>query len=157
MPNDLVYSRGDALNVQRDRIRISFALHEKRRKLLDSIATLAGYKVELAHGLPDGCRPDVLRINPQERGLFIGEAKNCEPPSNLSTRVRLYAYFRWLLIHTVDGGGGILAICFGNVRDTIGWTYNFNTMANEAGVPFNSIHTTKVGPGLLIIWGYIQH
>jgi hypothetical protein len=131
--------------------------HEKRRKLLDSLSTLAGYQLDLSDGLPDGCRPDVLRTNMENKGLFIGDAKDSESPYNLDTRVRLFNYFRWLLIHISAGGKGILAICFGSRKDADGWAFVFQLMANEVGVLFTSIRMIKIEPGSFIIWGYIRN
>ena len=82
--------------------------HEKRRVLLRTIAELAGYKLEMS--LPDGKRPDVLRLHVGRLGLFVGEAKHTEGPSDFSSVDRLRQYLDWLLLLYQEGVGSILAI-----------------------------------------------
>ena len=68
--------------------------HEGRRVLLETIADAAGYR--LAMSLPDGRRPDVLRLHVDRIGLFLGEAKHTERPYDLDSVDRLRHYLGWL-------------------------------------------------------------
>lgn len=64
--------------------------HEARRDELELLATLAGIHVPTYLGI--GLEPDVTRIDPRRRILFVGDAKETETPSSLSTRRRLARY-----------------------------------------------------------------
>lgn len=64
--------------------------HETRRRLLETIAGTAGYRLDMY--LPDGRRPDVLRLHVDRPGLFLGEAKHTEGPSDLDSTDRIRHY-----------------------------------------------------------------
>jgi len=82
-------------------------LHERRRGWLDAIAILEGFTLGLPV-LPDGSIPDVLRVDPRRRWLFIGEAKDTESPRSAYTGARLHRYATWLAAN-----GGVFAVCHG--------------------------------------------
>jgi len=67
--------------------------HEVRVTCLDAIATIAGFTLEIPIPLPDGSIPDVIRMMPSRRALFIGEAKAAEAPDNHATLERLDRVF----------------------------------------------------------------
>src|SRR5438270_216755 len=92
------------------------APHEERRHVLDALAILTGYTVELP-GLPDGRRPDVARMNARRRALFLGEAKDTETARRADTQIRLLEYARWLAAATPTGSTCVLAVCFGRGSD----------------------------------------
>lgn len=82
--------------------------HETRRVLLQTIADVAGYRLEMS--LPDGRRPDVLRLHVARPGLFLGEAKHTEGPSDLCSVDRLRGYLDWLLPLCQRDVGCVLAV-----------------------------------------------
>src|SRR3954453_3070266 len=77
---------------------------------LETLALLSGHAVTLAPRLPDHRRPDVMRVNPCARSLFLGEAKSTEPPSAHPSQLRLNAYLDWVEGHVCAGGISCLAI-----------------------------------------------
>ena len=98
--------------------------HEARRVLLQTIADAAGYRLEML--LPDGRRPDVLRIHVDRPGLFLGEAKHTEGPSDLYSVDRLRCYLDWLLPLYQRDVGSVLAVAhprsLGRAwRDRVAW------------------------------------
>ena len=127
--------------------------HESRRKVLDSLAILSGYPQEMYDGLPDGRRPDVLRLDAKQQRLFIGDAKDSESPSDLNTKVRLLAYFRWLSVHVIARGGcGTMAICFGNPHHINGWIITLEELAKEACIVKYHIGAERLDSELLVAW-----
>jgi hypothetical protein len=65
-------------------------LHEIRVGLLASMASLAGYSIDIQ--IYNGLRPDIARLNPSHCAIFIADAKATESPSNTETRARLLGY-----------------------------------------------------------------
>jgi hypothetical protein len=84
-------------------------LHEARVEMLGTLATLCGYE-DGPDVLPDGTRPDVLRVRQQDRSLFIGDAKATETAGNRETFERLSHYALALGEWTRRGHDGVLAL-----------------------------------------------
>ena len=82
--------------------------HEERRGVLETIAEAAGYRLELH--LPNDKRPDVLRLHVDRTGLFLGEAKHTEGPSDSCSVDRLRVYLDCLLPLMRRNVIGLLAI-----------------------------------------------
>src|SRR5438132_1514167 len=82
--------------------------HEYRRGVLDSLAILAGFEIELT--LPDGSRPDVARVSVQWSRVFLGDAKHSESPADEAVICRLRRYALWLR-GTHTGSTDVLALC----------------------------------------------
>ena len=98
--------------------------HEVRRVLLETIADAAGYR--LKSRFPDGKRPDVLRLHVNRTGLFLGEAKHTEGPTESCSVDRLRVYLDWLVPLCRQNVGSLLAIAhprgLGRAwRDRVGW------------------------------------
>lgn len=109
--------------------------HEKRRAVLESIAMLSGYSTECSGSLPDGTRPDVLRVDPSCGSVFIGEAKDTESPGCRETCDRLGRYLDWFRALVVTGcKASMLAVCFGESRHVEIWPETLSRLAREAGV-----------------------
>lgn len=127
--------------------------HEARRELLDAIAILAGFTLTFPGALPDGRRPDVLRVSLTRSGLFVGDAKATESPGNSDTVARLLAYARWIdaaargRSHPV----AVLAVCVPGRHATQGWTRALELVAHEAGLPLPLIEATALGS-----WGLVS-
>jgi hypothetical protein len=67
--------------------------HDSFVAVLDAVAILSGRCERLPlNFLPDGSRPDVLRLERQRKVLFIGDAKNGETSGNRTTQLRLRTY-----------------------------------------------------------------
>lgn len=82
--------------------------HESRRTLLETVADTAGYRLPMP--LPDGRRPDVLRVHVDRASLFVGEAKHTEGPYDLASTDRLRHYVSWVAPLWTRGVGNILAV-----------------------------------------------
>lgn len=89
-------------------LRIPSLTHEARRALLQTLADVAGFRIEA--NFPSDDRPDVLRRLVNGRGLFLGEAKYSEGPSNMASVARLDRYLGWLLPVQQSGGCAVLAV-----------------------------------------------
>lgn len=117
------------------------ASHESRRQFLDSLAVLIGCHEQLGATLPDGLRPDVLRISTARRLLFLGEAKHSESPRNRYTVERLRSYVRWIGSHLDYAGeddgpppSAVMAICFGTASDADDWLDTLRSTLMRGGV-----------------------
>lgn len=108
-------------------------LHEHRRHWLDAIAILEGFTLGLPV-LPDGSIPDVLRVDPRRRWLFVGEAKDTESPGSADTGARLHRYATWLAPN-----GGVFAICHGG--DIAAWRVAALRAVEKAEGTVSSVHT----------------
>ena len=82
--------------------------HEERRRVLETASEAAGYRLDFR--LPNLYRPDVLRLHVDRTGLFLGEAKHSEGPSDSCSVDRLRVYLDCLLPLFRRGVGGLLAI-----------------------------------------------
>ena len=108
--------------------------HEGRRTLLQTAARAAGYHLELA--LPDGTYPDVLRLHVRHGGLFIGEAKHTERPSDVRSVDRLAHYLDWLVELRPPGAVSVLAVAHPPRwrvawRDRLNWLLGQGTKAER--------------------------
>jgi hypothetical protein len=129
------------------------AAHNHKVQFLDSLAILLGCMESIENELPDGRRPDIMRMDKKRGLLFIGDAKQTESPGCLTTQVRLLEYFRWLSAHVSrENAVAIFAICFRKVPDTYGWARTVYTLAHEVGlIPLNR-GVERFGPGLVVAW-----
>lgn len=131
--------------------------HETRVAFLHTLATLAGCHTVYGSALPDGRRPDVLRLNRWRNILFIGDGKDSESPRCNATLARLAGYFLWLRVHVRNrGGAAMFAICFGNRRHREAWLSTLTRLAADAGVPVRDGALTSFGMGLFVAWVVIE-
>src|SRR5574337_181068 len=127
--------------------------HEVRRKVLDALAVLAGYTLQLRTGLPDGRQPDVVRLSPRHRSLFIGDAKISEGPFQTWTCVRLCAYLRWFAVEVSRmGSDGVFAVCFASRMDVQGWCETLSRLAREVGSQDAVAESEDLGGGVRCAW-----
>jgi hypothetical protein len=107
-------------------------VHEGRVRTLEALATLAGFLTEVT-GLPDGRRPDVVRICTRRQGLFLGEAKAGEGPKDQEAVARLARYVAWWQ-RARRRGPALLVVCCGR-RDGRRWAAALTALAAELGDP----------------------
>jgi hypothetical protein len=110
-------------------------LHERRRKLLDDMASLMAFPpaADAVIALPDGSIPDVLRIDFHRRRLFIGDAKDVETPGNAATRRRLGHYIVWATTAAKLGTDVVVAVCHGRQWEALDWARTLSGLARSAG------------------------
>lgn len=114
-------------------------VHEQRVAFLGTLADLIGCSESIGGQLPDGRRPDVLRIDRSRGGLFVGDAKNWETPGCHETQCRLARYIEWLATHVAaDRGPAVLALCFVRMEDAARWEEILAKL--EAGVGLVADH-----------------
>jgi hypothetical protein len=121
--------------------------HASRTLVLDTLAVLLGYHVDEAR-FPDDSIPDVLRVNPIERGLFVGDAKHSESPRCVATALRFRRYLKWVRAHRAAAGAGdaLVALCFPDLQDRDAWLRLLESLAEDAGVPGNArVNDLSVG------------
>ena len=128
------------------------AQHERKVEFLDALAVLAGCEETMGGALPNGSRPDVLRLDSRRRILFIGDAKHSESPKDRETQARLLGYARWLSTHVRSGGAGVFAVCFTRESDTDAWVRTIGMLGHEVGLPDTERRVERFEPGLTVAW-----
>jgi hypothetical protein len=108
--------------------------HEGRVAVLDTLAVLAGFATDARpRVLPDGSRPDVLRVDQLRRRIFIGDGKASETPGREETRRRLRHYAAWGV--RASGYGEVtLALCVGRPSDAGRWATLLRDLSRETKV-----------------------
>jgi len=131
----------------------ALARHNRRAALLDSLALLSGCTATVPGGFPDGGRPDVLRLDLSRRLLFVGDAKNTEPPTCRETQARLMAYIRWLSAHVqFTRGRAVLAVCFARRGHSGGWRRTLSLLAEEAALMVEQEGVRDLADGCSVAW-----
>lgn len=128
------------------------AAHERKVEFLDTLAVLMGCEEKMGGTLPDGRRPDVLRLDSRRWILFIGDAKHSESPGDRETQARLLRYVRWLSAHLTNGGSGVFAVCFGKDADADAWVATLAMLGHEAGIEPSKRGVERFEPGLTVVW-----
>ena len=127
-------------------------MHDRRVCFLESLAGLLGCVGRVPY-LPDGRRPDVLRIDTRRRLLFVGEGKDSETPNCRATQARLQRYLEWVAAHLRDGSAAaVCAVCFGREADARGWLDVLAMLAAEVRVTFVREGFLRFEPGLLVAY-----
>ena len=127
--------------------------HAWRIEFLITLAQLLGCTNAVGSILPDGTRPDVLRIDPVGEMLFIGDAKDTEKPGCAATQCRLFRYLRWIASHRLRQRGlSVFALCFGRRDDQAGWLSTVTMLASEAGLPDIAPQVRKFGRDTIVVW-----
>lgn len=127
--------------------------HDSRVEFLDTLAVLLRCTESVGSQLPDGCRPDVLRMDIDRNILFIGDAKVTELPGCKQSQVRLLRYLRWLSAH-IDRptAFGLFAICFGRMIDAEGWLSTISCLAREISLSTTEKGVVKFDHHLFVAW-----
>jgi hypothetical protein len=126
--------------------------HDERVEFLVALAALLGCNLSLDTSLPDGCRPDVLRLDTHRHLLFFGDGKDTESPGCTATQARLYHYLLWMRSFVRDRDRiAIFAICFGDSGATQ-WVEVLCALAAEAGLSLSASGTTDFAPGRIVAW-----
>lgn len=130
-----------------------FDIHDSNVRFLDALAILSGCREHINSSLPDGRRPDVMRVNRKRRLLFIGEGKNTESPGCLNTQERLWEYLRWLSAHLCcEDSVGILAICFKKESDDNRWIETINSLSRSINLLCLDYGKEMFGSGFNVVW-----
>ncbi|MFC1678653.1 hypothetical protein ACFL2T_00335 [Elusimicrobiota bacterium] len=129
--------------------------HDRRVAELKTLGALLGCHEDIGNQLPDGRRPDVVRLSHSKRLLFIGDAKDTESPGSRASQARLEAYLSWMRANVASGARGLMVICYGRRTDTEGWLSTLTTLADECGIEVQDAGTETFGPGLWITWLYM--
>src|SRR5579875_789477 len=123
-------------------------VHEERVRTLEALATLAGFLTELP-GLPDGRRPDVVRVCVRHRRLFLGEAKDSEGPGDQEALTRLMRYVAWSQ-EAGRHGSALLVVCCGR-SSARRWASALTALAYEGGSP-EAAYTEPLGRDDALAW-----
>lgn len=129
------------------------AVHESRVRLLEALADLVGCHQRLPSTLPDGARPDVLRVGHHVHFLFVGDAKHTETPGNKATAARLFTYLHWLLAFVARPGAlGMLALCVSRTHSDRSWLTIGRALAADLGIKLSHCDFTALDPETAIVW-----
>lgn len=110
------------------------ATHEERVQALHSLATLVGCVIDWP-ALPDGSRPDALRLNPRTGLLFIGDAKHTETPGCSATLSRFRQYSRAAGVYVASvRATAVLALCHSGVPQSSRWDALLKSSVPEEAV-----------------------
>lgn len=127
--------------------------HDERAEFLACLATMLGCWEEVGGELPDGRRPDVLRVDSRRNVLFVGDAKHTEGPSCSATLGRLQEYLRWASVHVRRRDGiAVFAVCFGRSQDETGWVHAGTALGREVGIEFEDHGVECFGLDLFVAW-----
>lgn len=125
-------------------------LHEARVEMLGALATLCGYE-DGPDVLPDGTRPDVLRVRPQDRSLFIGEAKATETAGNRETFERLSHYASVLGEWTRSGHDGVLALAV-EAQTAFEWVRTLRALVSSLSPSPASTRVDFLDEDTAVVW-----
>lgn len=129
------------------------AAHEYRVQLLETLSSLVGCHEDIGNELPNGSRPDVVRLDRKRRLLFFGDAKDTETPGNRDTQARLYRYIGDLVSHAQHAGTvSIFALCFREYAHIDQWTNVIRDLVNEAQGAITSTKIGSFGSGTCTAW-----
>jgi hypothetical protein len=127
--------------------------HEDRRRTLDALGILLGCTANLTAGLPDGSRPDVLRLSTTQRLLFLADAKDTETPGCKATAARLRRYLEWVRTHvTVMGGAAIVALAVGRPPERLRWLETLRNSASDVGLRPSTEGTDILDHTCALVW-----
>lgn len=118
--------------------------HEYRVDTLECLAGLLGCRERIGRRFPSGEEPDVLRVSLVRRMLFVGEAKDSEPPGSTATQVRLQRYLRWCS-PWAQRGTCVFALCFGDPSQRGHWPQVILRLVREAEMEAPATWLTDVG------------
>ncbi len=126
--------------------------HERRKEMLETIATLSGYDKDFSGRLPDGTQPDVLRVDPLCGSIFLGEAKDTEAPGCAETFGRLSNYMSWFRLLTGEKRGSTFVVCFGEESHENGWKNMLSDLAEKVGFVDFKVETIEVEEQAFFVW-----
>jgi hypothetical protein len=127
------------------------AEHERRVALLEDLATLAGFYAEAPRFTVRGV-PDVLRISPRSKNLFICDAKDTETPGNLQTQLRLLRYMVDAREYATSGRSVLFGVCTRTANNFGAWPKNIRMLAAGASISSVQIESLYLGSGFQFIY-----
>ncbi|MGH9957616.1 MAG: hypothetical protein ACREBC_10890 [Pyrinomonadaceae bacterium] len=129
------------------------SVHDFAAKFLEALAILLNCNEGIGARLPDGCCPDVLRVNTRNNVLFIGDAKVTESPGCRQTQARLLRYLSWVSAHVRRPRAlGLFAICFPNRSDGEGWISMVELLGDEVGLTRGKRGVVEFDSQLFVAW-----
>lgn len=126
--------------------------HEERVRFLHTLAIMLGCRRGIGGQLPDGRRPDVVRLDIEHGVLFLGEAKDTETHGNLETRSRLRAYLWWLQGHLASGRPAIFGLCIPAQSHIQEWHRTFLELGTEFCLTPKDMGYTEFPGGFGLLW-----
>lgn len=127
--------------------------HEFARDALDDIALLSGYSVPIPLPLPDGSIPDVARTTAGCNGVFLGDAKHTEVPTDRETISRIRKYMTWLrLLKTEVYRKSFFAIATTDSLYAMAWKARLYSIGYDVGLSGFSVLYKTLSPDLCIVW-----
>jgi len=132
---------------QEETILETTELHKSLQSKLEKWAVSKGYSEELPpynNMWPKNLKPDVLKLTPNQEGLFVGDAKNSanETAKKGSTVARIINYIgQFSLLGAKEIAGGTIAIATDDEDSAKAWVTTLNGLASgltdKAGKPPN--------------------
>lgn len=127
--------------------------HSRRQRILDAMAMLCGFTLETIPSLPDGTRPDVLRLHPCHGGAFLGDAKDTETPGNQETQVRLAQYAGWASSIQRSGKPVVVALCVPPRRGACpGWLKLLVELSHECDLVWTESGIRRISHDCAVVW-----
>jgi hypothetical protein len=123
--------------------------HEARRRILKTMAILAGFEREVPMPLIDGTRPDIALIRTDCRAAFLGDAKATEGPHDRSSKHRLAGYVRWARA-AASAYPSIIAVCYGALADPMEWERTLLELAADGAAA--RPETVAVDVDVVVSW-----
>lgn len=127
-------------------------MHLARVRLLETLADSVGCHLSLATSLPDGCRPDVLRLAIETSTLFVGEAKHSESPGSLATQARFLTYTKWVAAFRRTSGSAIVCLCTGSDYSPLHWARMARDLAIDSEVQLLGPRVDRIGRHQVLSW-----
>jgi hypothetical protein len=125
--------------------------HEYYVEILNDVAMMMGFFASL-DALPDGTRPDVLRINIATGGVFLGDAKVTESPNCMATQVRYQHYVNWLSASRMAMPSSVCGICFGKCGKAHAWKGLLADTLINGGLTVARLELCRIAFPIGLVW-----
>lgn len=127
--------------------------HRARARLLSCLSSLAGCNAAPWPPPPHNVRPDIIRATPNQRVLFLGDAKATEDPNDRPALGRFYKYFQWLSHWlSFEPRLGLCMLCAATRSDAHRWLAALTAAAADAGLKVANSGTTAFDTGFATAW-----
>lgn len=127
--------------------------HEARVRVLETLATLAGFPASAQLGL--GLIPDVVRLDVAGRRLFIGDAKATESSGCDATRMRLATYLAEARDWQGAGTGVVFVLAHGEPGQADDWLRTVAIVLREVEMAPTATGSADIGPDCFLAWAWL--